>query len=84
MGWTLMDFPILDCLFVKKIKTKFLLASMESSTNKIVPKTGHDMFSGENWPMKQKESQIRKSEEVFGTIFIISVCFQEASRNFTR
>jgi hypothetical protein len=33
-----MDFTILGCLFVKKIKTKFLLASMES-INKIVPKT---------------------------------------------
>ncbi len=41
-----MDFTILGCLFVKKIKTNLMLASMES-TNKIVPKTGLDMFSGE-------------------------------------
>jgi len=77
-----MDFTIVGCLFVKKIKNKFLLASMYSSTNKIVPKTGPDMFSGENGPMRQKESQNGKLEEAFGTIFRISMCFHEASRNF--
>ncbi len=52
LGWTLTDFTIFGCLFVKKIKTKFMLVSMES-INKIVPKTAMKCSPWRKWTNEQ-------------------------------